>query len=34
VNYTWTAGQVRTIMILENAAGGAPFQQLVLADAN
>jgi Domain of unknown function (DUF4397) len=34
VTYTWTAGQVRTIMILDNVAGGAPFQQLVLADAN
>jgi hypothetical protein len=34
VSYTWTAGQVRTIMILDNTAGGAPYQQLVLADAN
>jgi len=34
VTYTWTAGQVRTIVILDNAAGGAPYNQLVLTDAN
>jgi hypothetical protein len=34
VTYTWTAGQVRTLVVLDNSAGGAPYSQLVLADAN
>jgi Domain of unknown function (DUF4397) len=34
VTYTWTAGQVRTIVILDNSPGGSPYQQLVLTDAN
>lgn len=34
ITYTWTAGQVRTIVILDNTNGGAPYGQLVLSDVN
>jgi hypothetical protein len=34
IQYTWTAGQVRTIVILDSSTGGAPYNQLVLTDAN
>ncbi|HZE27546.1 MAG TPA: DUF4397 domain-containing protein [Terriglobales bacterium] len=34
VNYTFTAGQVRTIVILDSPQGGAPYNQLVLDDLN
>jgi hypothetical protein len=32
--YTFTAGQVRTILILDSAVGGGPWQQLQLNDLN
>jgi hypothetical protein len=32
--YTLTAGQVRTIVILDNAAGGGQYRQLLLNDLN
>jgi hypothetical protein len=34
VTYTFTAGQVRTIVIIDSAQGGAPYNQLVLNDLN
>jgi len=34
VNYTFTAGQVRTIVIVDSPQGGAPYNQLVLDDLN
>ena len=34
ITYTWTAGQVRTIVILDSTTGGAPYNQLVLSDVN
>jgi len=34
ITYTWSAGQVRTIVILDNTNGGAPYSQLVLSDVN
>jgi hypothetical protein len=34
IQYTWTEGQVRTIEILDSSTGGAPYNQLVLTDAN
>lgn len=34
ITYTWTAGQVRTIVVLDNTNGGAPYNQLVLSDVN
>jgi hypothetical protein len=34
ITYTWTAGQVRTIVILDSPSGGSPFSQLVLSDVN
>jgi|SRR5579862_1870518 hypothetical protein len=34
LSYTWTAGQVRTIVILDSPTGGAPYNQLVLSDVN
>jgi hypothetical protein len=34
LSYTWTAGQVRTIVILDAATGGGPYSQLVLSDVN
>jgi hypothetical protein len=34
ITYTWTAGQVRTIVILDSSQGGAPYSQLVLSDVN
>lgn len=32
--YTLTAGQVRTIVILDSASGGGPYRQLLLSDLN
>jgi Domain of unknown function (DUF4397) len=34
ITYTWTAGQVRTIVILDSASGGAPYGLLPLSDLN
>jgi hypothetical protein len=34
VSYTFTAGQIRTIVIIDSAQGGAPYNQLVLDDLN
>jgi hypothetical protein len=34
VSYTLTGGQVRTIVIIDSAQGGAPYNQLVLNDLN
>jgi Domain of unknown function (DUF4397) len=34
ITYTWTAGQVRTIVILDSVTGGGPYSQLLLSDVN
>lgn len=34
VSYTFTAGQIRTIVIVDSAQGGAPYNQIVLDDLN
>jgi hypothetical protein len=34
VSYTFAAGQIRTIVIIDSAQGGAPYNQLVLTDLN
>jgi trimeric autotransporter adhesin len=34
VSYTFAAGQIRTIVIIDSAQGGAPYNQLVLSDLN
>jgi len=34
VTYTFTAGQIRTIVIIDSSPGGAPYNQLVLNDLN
>jgi len=34
VSYTFAAGQIRTIVIIDSPQGGAPYNQLVLTDLN